>query len=87
VHTSSTSNQTQRFTTDQAQGLQEYFSDRRPNSVTRLPISPTSTRDERVVTIMLWDTSLNQLSHIHNSIFFQVNTDVLLYFQLINILL
>jgi hypothetical protein len=29
----------------------------------------------------------NQLSHIHNSIFFRVNTYVLLYFQLVNILL
>jgi hypothetical protein len=35
---------------------------------------------------MLWDASSNQLSHIHHNIFFRVNTYVLLYFQLVNIL-
>jgi hypothetical protein len=32
------------------------------------------------------DTSSNQLSHIHNSIFFRINTYVLFYFQLVNLL-
>jgi hypothetical protein len=85
ARTSLTSNLTQRFTTDQSRRLQEYFFNWWPDSGTLLPTSPTSTRGEHIITTMLWETSSNQLSHIYNSIFFRVNTYVLLYFQLINI--
>jgi hypothetical protein len=37
---------------------------------TLLPTSPTSTRGERVITTMIWDTSSNQLSHFHSCILF-----------------
>jgi hypothetical protein len=80
VRTFPTSNPTQRFIIDQALELEEYHSNRQSDLGTLLPSSPTSTRDKRVVTIMLWDTSSNQISHIHNNIYFSVNTYVLLYF-------
>jgi hypothetical protein len=67
--TFSTSNPTRRFIIDQTLELEEYHSNRQSDLGTLLPSSPTSTRDKRVVTIMLWDTSSNQVSHIHNSIF------------------
>jgi hypothetical protein len=38
------------------------------------------------VTIMLWDTSPNQLSYFLSCIFFWVNISILIYFQLVNTL-
>jgi hypothetical protein len=84
VFTFSSSNLTQRFTADQAQGHEEYHSNQLLNSGALLPISLTSTRGERVVTTMIWDTSPNQLSHFLSCILFLVNISI--YFQLVNII-
>jgi hypothetical protein len=86
VFTSLTSNPTQRFTTDQARRLKEYCSNRQLDSGTLLPTSLTSTRDERVITTMLWDASSNQLSHFLSCIFFPSNVSISIYFQLVNLL-
>jgi hypothetical protein len=71
----------------QALGVKECHSNQWPDSGTCLPTLLTSNRGERVVTNKIIGHSSNQLSHFHNSIFFRVNTYVLLYFQLVNILL
>jgi hypothetical protein len=76
THTSPTINPTRRITTDQTRGLQEYSSDRWPNSGTFLPTAPTSTRGEHVVTTMIWDTKPNQLSHFLSYILFWVNISI-----------
>jgi hypothetical protein len=80
--TSPTSHPTQRFTTDQTQGLQDCHSNWRSNSGTFLPTSSASTWGEHVIATMLWDTSSNQLSHFLSCILFWVN--ILIYFQLVN---
>jgi hypothetical protein len=82
---SPTSNPAQGFTVDQALRHEEYHSDQRPDSGTHLPTSLTSTRGERAISSILWDTSPNQLSHFLRCILFWVNTSI--YFQLVNILL
>jgi hypothetical protein len=72
VRTSPTSNPTQRITVDQAQGREEYHSNRQPDSGVLLPT-------------MIWDTSPNQLSHFLSCILSRVNISI--YFQLVNVLL
>jgi hypothetical protein len=79
------SNLTQRFTT-RALGLKKCHSKRRSNSDTLLPTSLTLTWGERVITTMLSDTSLNQLSHLLSYIFFRVNASISIYCRLVNIL-
>jgi hypothetical protein len=69
ARTSPTSNLTRKFTTDQTQGLLECFSDGWPDSDTLLPTTPALTQGKHVVTTMIWDTSLNQLSHFLSCIF------------------
>jgi hypothetical protein len=84
ARTSPISNSTQKITADQTKGLDKYHSNRQPDSDVLLPTSLTSTRGERVITTMIWDTSSNQLSHFLSYILSQVN--ILIYFQMINIL-
>jgi hypothetical protein len=84
ARTSPISNSTQKITTDQTKGLDKYHSNRQPDSDVLLPTSLTSTRGEHVIITMIWDTSSNQLSHFLSYILSQVN--ILIYFQMINIL-
>jgi hypothetical protein len=69
LFTSPTSNLTRRFITDQTRGLEEYHFNRQPDLSSLLPTSLTSTWPERIITIRLWDTSPNQLSHFLSCIF------------------
>jgi hypothetical protein len=86
TRTSLTSSPAWRFTTRLGGGgLEESYSNRQPDSGTLLPILLTSTRSERVITTMIWDTSSNQLSHFLSYILSRVNISI--YFQLVNILL
>jgi hypothetical protein len=66
------------------EGLDEYHSNRQLDSGTFSTTSSTTTLGECVVTTMLWDTLLKQLSHFLSCILFRVNISI--YFQLVNIL-
>jgi hypothetical protein len=72
-HTSLTNNLPQRFTADQALGHEEYHSNWQPDSGALLSTSLAWTRGERIITVMIWDTSPNQLSHFLSCILFWVN--------------
>jgi hypothetical protein len=84
--------------TSMTQGLGAYFPDQqfdlevhhrsgsRAGGVPLQQTSPTLTRGQHVITILLWDTSPNQLSHFLSCIMFQVNDSTSTYFQLVNIL-
>jgi hypothetical protein len=76
AHTFLTSNPTQMFIADQPLGLEEYYSNRRPDLDTLLPSLRTSTWGECVVTTMIWNTSSNQLSPFLSCILFWVNISI-----------